>query len=249
SSRAAAALREQITARLFAAHPDAAARATREPMVRTVHSYAFGVLRLHATAHGNPPPQLITGAEKDAVIRELLRGDAEDLTAGESAAMRAWPRRLRPALGLVGFARELRDVMLRAAERGHGPEDLVRLGREHGREDWTAVGRFAARYEQAQLLRSSVGMEAPQASAPALDAAELVSAALEVFALDAELLAAERRRVRCMLVDDAHHLDPQAAALVRLVSAGSGLTVVAGDGDQQVFRFRGADPAYLHSVA
>ncbi|QDQ98170.1 ATP-dependent helicase [Tomitella fengzijianii] len=249
STRAAAAMRAQITRRLFAGRPDAASRATREPMVRTVHSYAFGVLRLHASAHGNPPPQLITGAEKDAVIRELLRGDAEDIAEGGTAARRAWPRRLQPALGLVGFARELRDVMLRAAERGYGPEDLVRLGASHGRADWQAIGRFAARYEQSMLLRSSVGMEAPQASAPALDAAELVSAALEAFALDPDLLAAERERVRCLLVDDAHHLDPQAAALVRLVSAGAGMTVVAGDGDQQAFRFRGADAAYLESVA
>ncbi|WP_248499608.1 ATP-dependent DNA helicase [Tomitella gaofuii] len=249
SARAAAAMRAEITRRLFAGRPDTASRATREPMVRTVHSFAFGVLRLHASAHGNPPPQLITGAEKDAVIRELLRGDAEDLAAGGAAARRAWPRRLQPALGLVGFARELRDVMLRAAERGYGPEDLVRLGKEHRRADWQAVGRFAARYEQSMLLRSSVGMEAPQASAPALDAAELVSAALEAFALDPELLAAERDRVRCLLVDDAHHLDPQAAALVRLVAAGAGMSVVAGDGDQQAFRFRGADAAYLDTVA
>src|SRR5699024_3479946 len=135
--------------------------ATREPMVRTVHSYAFGVLRLHAAANDNPPPWLITGAEKDAVIRELLAGDAADLAAGDAAARRAWPQRLRPALGLVGFARELRDVMLRAAERGYGPEDLARLGKAHGRSDWQAVGRFAARYEQSMLLRSSVGVEAP----------------------------------------------------------------------------------------
>src|SRR5699024_11903681 len=59
-----------------------------------------------------------------------------------------WPDRLRPALGLVGFARQLRDVMLRAAERGYGPEDIEALGRAEDRPDWVAVGRFAARYEQ-----------------------------------------------------------------------------------------------------
>lgn len=249
SARAVAALREEITRRLFAAGAAGAARATREPMVRTVHSYAFGVLRLRAAAHGEPPPQLITGAEKDAVIRELLRGEADDLAAGDGSAARAWPERLRPALGLVGFARELRDVLLRAAERGHGPEDLVRLGKAHRRADWQAVGRFAARYEQAMLLRASVGASAPQASAPALDAAELVSAALEAFALDADLLAGERARVRCLLVDDAHHLDPQAAQLVTALGRAAVLTVVAGDGDQQAFRFRGADAAFLHGLA
>ena len=42
------------------------------------------------------------------------------------------------------------------------------------------------------LLRSAVGMAAPQATVPALGAAELVGAALEAFATDADLLAAER---------------------------------------------------------
>src|SRR5699024_8808312 len=96
---------------------------------------------------------------------------------------------------------------------------------------------------------SSVGVEAPQATAPALDAAELVSAALEAFAVDGDLLAAERRRVRCLLVDDAHHLDPQAAGLVRALAASAGEAVVAGDGDQQAFRFRGADAGYLNGLA
>ncbi|KWX67162.1 UvrD-helicase domain-containing protein, partial [Mycobacterium sp. NAZ190054] len=35
----------------------------REPLVRTVHSYAFAVLRLAAQRNGSPPPRLITSAE------------------------------------------------------------------------------------------------------------------------------------------------------------------------------------------
>ena len=61
------------------------------------------------------------------------------------------------------------------------------------------------------LLRAAVGTAAPQATAPALGAAELVGAALEAFAVDPELLAAERARVRVLLIDDAQQLDPQAA--------------------------------------
>lgn len=243
SKRAAGELRSAITAALLAAGAaDGGGQVTREPLVRTVHSYAFAVLRLAAAAHDNPPPRLITGAEKDAVLRELLRGDIED-------GARAWPKRLRPALGMVGFARELRDLMLRAAERGYGPEDLERLGRKASRTDWVAAGKFAGTYEQGMLLRSSVGMEAPQSTAPALDAAELISAALDAFAVDPDLLAGERARLRCVLVDDAHHLDPQAAQVVRLLGEGAALTAIAGDGDQQVFRFRGASAEFLDSLA
>nr|WP_280397894.1 PD-(D/E)XK nuclease family protein [Nocardia carnea] len=220
----------------------AVAGATREPLARTIHSYAFGILRRQAARHGNPPPRLLTGAEQDAVLREMLRGDLADIAAG---AHDLWPRRLQPALSLSGFADELRDLMLRATERGLGPEDLIDLGRRQDRPDWVAAGRFALRYEQAMLLRWSVGLAAPEASAPALNAAELVGAALDALAGDPELLAAERARLRYLLVDDAQHLDPQAALLIRVLAAGAGTTVIAGDPDQAVYTFRGADPRFL----
>lgn len=243
SRRAATEVREAITAGLLRAGvAGGGPRATREPLVRTIHSYAFAVLRLQASTHGNPPPRLITGAEQDAVLRELLRGDLDD-----GAGM--WPERLRPALGMTGFAVELRDLMLRANERGLGPEDLIELGQQRSRPEWEAVGEFAARYEQIMLLRGAVGMEAPEATAPALDAAELVGAALAAFVTDPDLLARERSRIRHLLVDDAQHLDPQAAQLVRVVGLGTRTTTIAGDPDQAVFTFRGADPAFLASLA
>ena len=50
----------------------------REPLVRSVHSYAFAVLRKAAARAGDPPPRLVTGAEQDGIIRELLAGDLDD---------------------------------------------------------------------------------------------------------------------------------------------------------------------------
>ncbi|WP_063024374.1 ATP-dependent DNA helicase [Nocardia niwae] len=245
SKQAASALRDAVTTRLSGPGPGAEGGvpgATREPLVRTLHSYAFSVLRRHATAHGNPPPRLLTGAEQDAVLREMLRGDLADMADG---ARGLWPERLRPALALGGFAEQLRDLMLRATERGIGPEDLVRLGREHDKPEWVAAGRFAIRYEQTMLLRWSVGVEAPEATAPALDAAELVGAALDALAADPNLLAAERARIRYLLVDDAQHLDPQAAILIRAIGHSARTTVIAGDPDQAVFAFRGADARFV----
>ncbi|HEY5855643.1 MAG TPA: ATP-dependent DNA helicase [Aldersonia sp.] len=237
---AATSVRAAVTAGLFARR--GATGTTREPLVRTVHSYAFAVLRLQAAVHGNPPPRLMTGAEQDAVIREMLAGEVAD-------GATQWPERLRGALGMAGFAAELRDFMLRAGERGLGPEDVVRLGRRHNKPEWVAAGKFAIRYEQATLLRWSVGVETPEASAPALDAAELVGAALNAFATDADLVTREHARVRWLLVDDAQHLDPQAADLVRLIGTGTARTVVAGDPDQAIFAFRGAEPTFVTDLA
>ncbi|KAA0080171.1 ATP-dependent helicase [Mycolicibacterium sp. P9-64] len=219
--------------------------AVREPLVRTVHSYAFAVLGQAARRNGDPPPRLITSAEQDGIIRELLAGDFDD---GDDASVR-WPAQLRPALLTVGFATELRDLLARCAERGVDPLELQRIGRRAGRPEWVAAGRFAQVYEQVMLLRSAVGMAAPQATVPALGAAELVGAALEAFAMDQELLAAERARIQLLLVDDAQHLDPQAARLVRILSAGAELSVIAGDPNQAVFGYRGADPELLRDDA
>ncbi|MGC5247355.1 ATP-dependent helicase [Gordonia sp. DT219] len=242
--RAAVALREEITRRVLAGASDGPVLggALREPLVRTVHSYAFAILRLQAQAHGNPPPRLITGSEQDVVLRELLAGDLED-------GAHYWPAHLRPALGTDGFAQALRDLMMRAAERGVGPEELAALGKRHRRPEWVAAAHAFAQYEQNVLLRGAVGSQTPGASAPAVDAAELVGSALSAFATDPDLLAGQRRRIRHLIVDDAQHLDPQAAQLVRLVGTGTDSTIIAADTDQSIYGFRGASPRFADSLA
>ena len=241
SRRASIALREEITRRVLA-RIDGFGGALREPLVRTVHSYAFAILRLQAAAHGNPPPRLITGSEQDVVLRELLAGDIED-------GADYWPKHLRPALGTDGFAQALRDLLMRAAERGAGPDELMALGRKHKRPEWVAAGRAYEQYEQTMLLRGSVGLSTPGASAPAVDAAELVGSALSAFATDPDLLTAQRRRIRHLIVDDAQHLDPQAAYLLKLVGTGTASTIITADTDQSVFGFRGASPVFADGLA
>lgn len=245
SRRAAGELRERITAALCSdADPAVGFGGTvREPLVRTVHSYAFGLLRLHAARMGAPPPRLLASAEQDLVVRELLAGELEGVVPGS-----AWPDRLRPALGTAGFAAQLRELVLRAAERGLGPTDLTELGTRLDLPEWQAAGRFFLSYEQVTLLRGAAGAEAPQATSAALDAAELVAAALDVLAADPELFAAERQRVRHLVADDAHDLDPQQMRLVRQLGATAETFLLAGDPDQAVLGFRGADSSALRDA-
>ncbi|GGC66653.1 DNA helicase [Hoyosella rhizosphaerae] len=241
SRDAATAMRDLISDGIVTAAFPETPRATREPMVRSVHSYAFAVLRMQATAHGNPPPRLITSGEQDAVFRDLLAGDIED-------GATYWPAELRPALGLDGFASELRDLIRRASERGLGPDELRALGKAHKRPVWVAAGTFAKVYEHVMMLRGSVGMEAPQATAPALDAAELVSAAVTALMSDPTLRESEQQRVRYLFVDDAQHLDPQAALLVRSIGEAAAFALLTSDSDQAIYRFRGASAGFLESI-
>ncbi|WP_226351381.1 ATP-dependent DNA helicase [Pseudonocardia sp. ICBG601] len=247
SRRAAEELRGRLTSLLTAFGGELAGdfgvRTTRELLVRTVHSYAFGVLRLHAARHEDPPPRLLASAEQDVVVRELLAGEIDGWNGTVPGS--GWPERLDPALGLPGFAAELRELLLRAAERGLGPRELAELGREHGREEWVAAARFFRTYEEVTLLRGAAGRGAPQATAPALDSAELVAASLDTLAADPDLREQERRRVRHLLVDDAQDLDPQQMELVAALAEHAGSTLLAGDPDQAVLTFRGADPQGL----
>ncbi len=216
--RAAAELRSRITARL--------GRATKEPLARTFHSYAFGVLRREAAARGDTAPRLLSGPEQDLVVRDLLAGDLEGGATG-------WPERLRPALATRGFAQELRDLLMRAYERGVGPAELERLGREQGRDDWQAAAVFMRQYAGVTALRD----------AASYDPAELIRAVVGLWIAEPALLSAERAARPFVLVDELQDTDPAQVELLRLLSGEGRDLVAVGDPDQSIYGFRGADVA------
>src|SRR6202034_3645119 len=155
SRKAAEELRDRITMRL--------GRTTRQPLALTFHSYAYALVRREFANRGDEPPVLLSGPEQLLEVRRLLRGEGEG--GGGN-----WPERLRPARGTRVFAAELRDFLLRAAERGLDGPGLARLGRQRGRADWTAAGgvlsRYAARfdlapvpaYDYAEIVRIAAGL-------------------------------------------------------------------------------------------
>ncbi|HEX2073791.1 MAG TPA: ATP-dependent DNA helicase [Geodermatophilus sp.] len=223
SRKAAAELRTRITGRV--------ARTIREPLARTFHSYAYGVLRRAALLRGEPPPRLLTSAEQDAVVAELLRGDVE-----EEGAVR-WPASLAPALSTAGFRTELRELLLRATERGVGSEQLAAWGRETGREHWVHAAAFQEQYEGVTAFST-----AGRGEASGYDPAELVRAAIAELVDDPELLRQERERASWLFVDEYQDTDPAQVELLDLLAGGGGNLVAVGDPDQAIYAFRGAEP-------
>ena len=208
---------------------------TRTSMVRTLHSFAFAVVRAQAVRAAEPAPRLLAAGEADHMVRELLSGHL--LGGGQP-----WPDYLLGALRSETFAAELREILLRAAGLGVGPQRMIELGRRHKQPEWVAIGQFAREYQQVSDLRQGIS-----GLGVALDQAELTAAALAALRRD-DVLSAEQRQVRRIFVDEYQDVDPGQAALISELAKGADELVVFGDPDQSIYSFRGAEPTALRDV-
>jgi superfamily I DNA/RNA helicase/RecB family exonuclease len=208
-------LRDEIVTRVGAT--------VREPLARTFHSFSFSVLRQAAIREGERAPVLLSGAEQDLWIRDLLAGNQSD-------EIKRWPAFLTPALSTDGFVRELRDLILRASERNLSPAELAELGERHQRPEWAAAADFYAEY-LATLDQRSIRT---------IDTSEIVVGCWDLLDRDQQLLESIRRELDVVMVDEYQESDPAQRALLKLIAPRDLLLTL--DPDSAIGRFRGADP-------
>jgi len=195
-------------------------------LARTVSSLAFGLVRNHAIATGGRAPELISGAEQDALIQRLL--------ARPEAAEIPWPSHIGALTrSLSGFRSEIRNLIAACQEYGLTPQALAEL--EPARVEWICAARVFAMYESAVSSAEYEGR---------FDSPSLINRAIQLL-LQGECVAHWRE----ILVDDAQELTPAAARFVEaLASNGAGVTLVA-DPDAATLGFRQSDPRILSSLA
>jgi len=222
SRTAAADLRDRITARVGGT--------TTEPLARTHQALGFGILRQGAALRGDPSPRLLSGPEQDVILRELLAGHA----SGDGKAP-DWPDEVKAALATRGFRTELRDLLMRAVERGIEADDLATLGFRHDRPDWVAAAQVLAEYDEVTAF-SRPG---------SYDPAWILGAAADLLVEDGEARERLVSSLRVIVVDDAQELTAAAARLLAEVHAPHVDLVLIGDPDAAVQTFRGADPRIL----
>ena len=234
SRLAAASLRDALSARLQGTLSTAPAR--------TWASYAFDLIR-RAKTEGRLPyitraPKLLSGAEQDVIIKELLAGHGQ-----QGVPQLPWPDGLELALGTRGFRQEIRQLFDRVIEYGISAEELRGLGERHGRPDWTAAAALYAEYRDVLDLRM------PES----FDPAGIITSALNILRSDPEFLAAERNRQQLVLVDDLQEANPAIHSLYALLAGGSesvrGDSIAAACPDTVVQGFRGARPDLVGRLA
>ena len=229
--QAASKLRDQIASANPTSHTVA------EPIARTFHSIAFMILNdpINLESSADKKYVLLSGAEQDAQIRQLLELDAAN------PAQSNWPQDLIPALTTKGFAKELREFIGRATERGSSPAELSKFAKKYDQKYWPAICQFWDRYQNAMALRDATTTH----SFNRVDPSEIVVLAVDKLESNQRLLEKYQKLFQIIYVDEFQESDRAQRKLLQLLSGPE--LVIFADPDSAVGRFRGADPDNLIS--
>lgn len=219
---AAARLRDEVTARLD--------RTLSAPPARTWSSYAFDLIRRARVAGLLPEltrsPRLLSGAEQDLIIKELLEGHRR-----LGLLELRWPEGLRLALGTRGFRQEIRELFDRVSEYSLHADELSELGHRFDRPDWVAAAALYREYRDVLDLRM------PEA----FDPAGILTAARGILENNPGFCAEERDKYALILIDDYQESNTAMHALCGVLAGGRD-TLITACPDTAVQGFRGARP-------
>jgi superfamily I DNA/RNA helicase/RecB family exonuclease len=185
---------------------------------------------------------LLSGPEQENFIGQLLEGDVQD-------GYRKWPTDLHDGedkkgnpLLTQGFIRELRDLIMRANERGITPEELAVRGEKVGEKYWAPAADFWKRYKEVMAIREDTAGDAKMR----IDPSELINVAIAYLQKNEKLRSQLQARFATIMVDEFQESDPAQRKLLDLLSGPD--LVITYDADSSVGRFRGADPDGLKQV-
>ena len=211
-----------------------------EPIARTFHSIAFLILNDHSLNQSDEVQKkyiLLSGAEQDYVIRELLLFDVQE--EKKQPGSTGWPRDLVPALTTRGFAKELRDFIGRATERDSSPDELIEYSNKYGQQYWPAIAKFWQRYLRNLGLSETTTTD----SLIRIDPSEIIIAAGHKLEANPKLREKYQKLFPIIYVDEFQESDRGQRKLLELLSGPE--LIIFADPKSTVGRFRGADPENL----
>ena len=186
------------------------------PTATTFHGLAYALVRRYVQGDADGVlPRLLSGAEEDVRIRDLLRGAIDD---GDLP----WPDDLLAATATLGFANDLRALLARARELQMSPRQMDVLAERSTIPAWASLGRLAQMESEVMALEGVV------------DYTRLLEMATEAA-------TSWPGDLRYIYVDEFHEAGPLQRHLLQALSTASTATMVAADPDIAAFAFRGAD--------
>ena len=206
-----------------------------EPIVRTFHSLAFSIINTKRD-ESEPGYVLISGAEQDSFIRELLANP-------EYSPQVKWPKALEPALTTKGFARELRDLILRASERNFTYKQLIESGRLLNEPWWEAAANFWKIYDEVLAIRYGF----ISGSAKRIDSSSIISQAISDLNSKPDIRNSFQNKFKLIIVDEFQESDNSHRELLNLLA--SDRVILFADPQSAIGQFRGADPEGVRAYA
>ena len=206
-----------------------------EPIVRTFHSLAFSIINTQVDAD-DPKYVLISGAEQDSFIRELLANP-------EYSPQVKWPKVLEPALSTKGFARELRDLILRASERNFTYKQLIEKGHLLNEPWWEPAANFWKIYDEILGIRYGF----ISGAAKRIDSSSIISQAIFDLNKKAKIRESFQNKFKVIVIDEFQESDSSQRNLLDLLA--SDRVILFADPQSAIGQFRGADPEGVRAYA
>lgn len=216
--------------------------------VRSLAAFAYSILAEFSEQTGRRAPELISGSDEDALLKEILE-------SGEIS----FPAALSPeAQALPAFRQEIRNLITRSGELGLSVAELHQLAEEENIPLWHSAADVRAAYESRVVQGDSEAHSAPSMLQPVrLDYAHIVTGATSLLARWEEAASESNRSAKSIrkprwslvVVDDIQNAPRSILALLRQLRADGAAIVVAGNPDACVQGFRGAVASLPADVA
>lgn len=201
--------------------------------VRTPVSLAFTYSSAWAVERSEPTlaPQLLTGAQEDAELVEILRGHNI-----------GWPEWITDeVITIPAFRMELRNLLARTREAGWGATTLRDMGRRAGRDMWVAGADLMDLWDSSPVALGD-------GERPALlSAAQLQERAADLITHWSERASDEGVHAPLMVpyavvVDDLQDCTGATLTLLEALARAGSRVIATADSDVAVATYRGGEP-------
>lgn len=217
-------------------------------VIQSITAFAFSIVSAYAQAVGRREPELMSGPEQDAMIKDIFDLAGQGLVPAMSEALGGSGELAQ----LPAFRAEFRDLITRASELGLDASELRELGERYGIESWVTGSHVMDAYEGALATAAARGHGVPDRT----DHARLVRSAAWIVEHWDEGIAAHpsqgqlgisRPQWDYVVVDDVQNATLSLVGLLRSLKLTGARVSTFGNPDLAVQGFRGG-VAHLPSL-